>query len=96
MIENYLVHVTKTDKTKIYWAGSKKRPRDLARLGRFLSLTLAIGLDVLFEPQETVGLHRTGKKRKKTIVTVAGRASRNPALFRGKIRDTCAQRSKSG
>ncbi len=58
-IENYLVRVTRIDKARFTGLQVKKDPGILAGVGRFYTDDPGYRPDVLFEPQETMGLHRT-------------------------------------
>ncbi len=97
LIGNYLVHVTRTEMTKFTGIEVKKDPGVFLVWAGFILLTLAIGLTFYSSHRKLWVCIEADKKRKKTIVTVAGRASRNPEFFEEKfkhLRTTLEKRLK--
>ena len=84
-IENYLVRVTRTDKARFTGLQVKKDPGIWLVWAGFTLMTLAIGLTFYSSHRKLWVCIEPDKKRKKTIVTLAGRASRNAQAFEEKF-----------
>jgi len=84
-IENYLVRVTQTDKARFTGLQVKKDPGIWLVWAGFTLMTLAIGLTFYSSHRKLWVCIEPDKKRKKTIVTLAGRASRNEQVFKEKF-----------
>jgi cytochrome c biogenesis protein len=80
-IENYLVRVTRTDKARFTGLQVKKDPGIWLVWTGFTLMTLAIGLTFYSSHRKLWVCIEPDKKRKRTIVTLAGRASRNAQAF---------------
>jgi len=80
-IENYLVRVTKTDKAKFTGLQVKKDPGIWLVWAGFTLMTLAIGLTFYSSHRKLWVCIEPDKKRNKTVVTLAGRTSRNAQAF---------------
>ena len=97
-IENYLVHVSKVEKSSYTGIEVKKDPGVWLVWIGFTMLTLAIGLTFYSSHKKLWVRIERDEKRKKTIVTLAGRASRDPQLLEEKfaqMRATLEQRLKN-
>jgi len=84
-IENYLVRVTRIDKARFTGLQVKKDPGIWLVWAGFTLMTLAIGLTFYSSHRKLWVCIEPDKKRKKTIVTLAGRASRNAQAFEEKF-----------
>ncbi len=84
-IENYLVRVTQTDKARFTGLEVKKDPGIWLVWAGFTLMTLAIGLTFYSSHRKLWVCIEPDKKRKKTIVTLAGRTSRNSQAFEEKF-----------
>jgi cytochrome c biogenesis protein len=84
-IENYLVRVTQTDKAKFTGLEVKKDPGIWLVWAGFLLMTLAIGLTFYSSHRKLWVCIEPGKGGNKTIVTLAGRASRDAQAFKEKF-----------
>jgi cytochrome c biogenesis protein len=80
-IENYLVRVTQTDKARFTGLQVKKDPGIWLVWAGFTLMTLAIGLTFYSSHRKLWVCIEPDKKSRKTIVTFAGRASRNTQAF---------------
>ncbi|MGO9021783.1 MAG: cytochrome c biogenesis protein ResB [Syntrophobacteraceae bacterium] len=80
-IENYLVRVTKTDKAKFTGLQVKKDPGIWLVWAGFTLMTLAIGLTFYSSHRKLWVCIEPDKKGNKSIVTLAGRTSRNAQAF---------------
>ncbi|MDR3567233.1 MAG: cytochrome c biogenesis protein ResB [Syntrophobacteraceae bacterium] len=85
LIGNYLVHVTRAEKTRFTGIEVKKDPGVWLVWVGFILLTVAIGLTFYSSHKKLWVCIEPDEKRKKTIVTLAGRANRNPHLFEEKF-----------
>ncbi len=90
-IENYLVRVTKTDKARFTGLQVKKDPGIWLVWAGFTLMTLAIGLTFYSSHRKLWVCIEPDKKGKKTIVTLAGRASRNAQAFEEQFEALCAE-----
>jgi cytochrome c biogenesis protein len=84
-IENYLVRVTKTDKARFTGLEVKKDPGIWLVWAGFTLMTLAIGLTFYSSHRKLWVCIEPDKKGKKTIIALAGRASRNTQAFEEKF-----------
>ena len=84
-IENYLVRVTQTDKARFTGLQVKKDPGIWLVWAGFTLMTLAIGLTFYSSHRKLWVCIEPDKKREKSIVTLAGRASRNAQAFEEKF-----------
>lgn len=84
-IENYLVRVTQTDRARFTGLQVKKDPGVWLVWAGFTLMTLAIGLTFYSSHRKLWVCIEPDKKREKTIVTLAGRASRNAQAFEEKF-----------
>jgi cytochrome c biogenesis protein len=84
-IENYLVRVTQTDKARYTGLEVKKDPGIWLVWAGFSLMTLAIGLTFYSSHRKLWVCIEPDKTGKKTIVTLAGRSSRNPQAFEEKF-----------
>ena len=80
-IENYLVRVTRIDKARFTGLQVKKDPGIWLVWAGFTLMTLAIGLTFYSSHRKLWVCIEPDKKGNKTIVTLAGRASRNAQAF---------------
>jgi cytochrome c biogenesis protein len=85
LIGNYLVRVTGVVKTQYTGIEVKKDPGVWLVWVGFILLTLAIGLTFYASHKKLWVCIESDEKRKRTIVTIAGRANRNPHLFEEKF-----------
>lgn len=96
-IENYLVRVTRTDKARFTGLEVKKDPGIWLVWAGFTFMTLAIGL-TFYSSHRKLWICIEPDKKGKTIVTLAGRASRNAQAFEEKfeaLSETIEKRLKS-
>jgi cytochrome c biogenesis protein len=84
-IENYLVRVNQTDKARFTGLQVKKDPGIWLVWAGFTLMTLAIGLTFYSSHRKLWVCIEPDKKSGKTIVTLAGRANRNPQAFEEKF-----------
>jgi cytochrome c biogenesis protein len=84
-IENYMVRVTQMDKTTYTGLEIKKDPGVWLVWAGFVLMTLSIGLTFYSSHRKLWVSIEADKKRGKTIVTLAGRASRNSQEFEEKF-----------
>ncbi|HIJ75380.1 MAG TPA: cytochrome c biogenesis protein ResB [Deltaproteobacteria bacterium] len=84
-IENYLVRVTQTDRARFTGLQVKKDPGIWVVWAGFTLMTLAIGLTFYSSHRKLWVCIEPDKKSGKTIVTLAGRASRNVQVFEEKF-----------
>ncbi|HYA42108.1 MAG TPA: cytochrome c biogenesis protein ResB [Syntrophobacteraceae bacterium] len=84
-IENYLVRVTRTDKASFTGLEVKKDPGIWLVWAGFALMTLAIGLTFYSSHRKLWVCVETDKTGEETIVTVAGRTSRNQQAFEEKF-----------
>ncbi len=89
-IENYLVRVTRIDKARFTGLQVKKDPGIWLVWAGFTLMTLAIGLTFYSSHRKLWVCIEPDKKKNKTIVTLAGRASRNAQAFEEKFEALCA------
>jgi cytochrome c biogenesis protein len=87
VIGKYQVHVTKAQTTWFTGLEVKKDPGVWLVWGGFILLTLAIGLTFYSSHKKLWVCIEPDEKKKKTIVTFAGRASRNPQVFEEKFKE---------
>jgi len=80
-IENYMVRVTKTDEARFTGLEVKKDPGIWLVWAGFTLMTLAIGLTFYSSHRKLWVCIEPDKKGKKTIIALAGRASRNTQAF---------------
>jgi len=98
-IENYLVRVTQTDKARFTGLEVKKDPGVWLVWAGFALMTLAIGLTFYSSHRKLWICIETDKTGEKTIVTLAGRTSRNQQTFEEKfeaLRSMIERQLKSG
>ncbi|MGC9195406.1 MAG: cytochrome c biogenesis protein ResB [Syntrophobacteraceae bacterium] len=86
VIGKYQVRVTKAQTTWFTGLEVKKDPGVWLVWGGFILLTLAIGLTFYSSHKKLWVCIEPDEKKKKTIVTFAGRASRNPQVFEEKFK----------
>jgi cytochrome c biogenesis protein len=84
-IENYLVRVTQTDTARFTGLQVKKDPGIWVVWAGFTLMTMAIGLTFYSSHRKLWVCIEPDKKSGKTIVTLAGRASRNAQAFEEKF-----------
>ena len=97
IIGNYLVHVTKTVKASFTGIEVKEDPGVFLVWAGFILLTCAIGLTFYSSHKKLWVCIEPGEKGRKTIVTLAGKATRDPQFFEEKfqhLRKTLEQRLK--
>ncbi len=90
-IENYLVRVTRTDTARFTGLEVKKDPGIWLVWAGFTLMTLAIGLTFYSSHRKLWVCIEPDKKGMKTIVTLAGRTSRNAQEFEEKFEALCTR-----
>ncbi len=90
-IENYQVRVVRIDKERFTGLEVKKDPGVWLVWAGFILMTAGIGLTFYSSHRKLWVCIEPDKKMKKSIVTLAGRASRNTPAFEEKFRALCAR-----
>ena len=90
-IENYQVRVVRIDKERFTGLEVKKDPGIWLVWAGFILMTVGIGLTFYSSHRKLWVCIEPDKKMKKSIVTLAGRASRNTPAFEEKFRALCAR-----
>lgn len=86
-IGNYLVHVSKASRTYFTGIEVKKDPGVWLVWIGFIALTLSIGLTFYSSHKKLWVCIQTDEEKKKSVLTFAGKASRNPQLFEEKFEE---------
>lgn len=87
VLDHYKVRVINTEKSSYTGLEVKKDPGVWLVWSGFILLTLAIGLTFYASHKKLWVCVEINEKKKKTIVTLAGRASRNPQFFEEKFQE---------
>ena len=90
-IENYQVRVVRIDTGRFTGLEVKKDPGIWLVWAGFILMTVGIGLTFYSSHRKLWVCVEPDKKKKKSIVTVAGRASRNAPAFEEKFRALCSR-----
>ncbi|MGO9314444.1 MAG: cytochrome c biogenesis protein ResB [Syntrophobacteraceae bacterium] len=90
-IENYQVRVSRIDTGRFTGLEIKKDPGIWLVWAGFILMTVGIGLTFYSSHRKLWVCVEPDKKRKKSIITLAGRASRNAPAFEEKFRALCAR-----
>jgi cytochrome c biogenesis protein len=90
-IENYQVRVVRIDKERFTGLEVKKDPGIWLVWTGFILMTVGIGLTFYSSHRKLWVCIEPDKKMKKSIVTLAGRASRNTPAYEEKFRALCAK-----
>ncbi len=90
-IQNYQVKVVRTDKARYTGLQVKKDPGILLVWAGFTFMIIGIGLTFYSSHRKLWVCVEPDKKGEKTIVTVAGRPSRNAPAFGEKFDELCAR-----
>ena len=93
-IENYQVRVVRIDTARYTGLDVKKDPGIWLVWAGFILMTVGIGLTFYSSHRKLWVCVEQDKKRKKSIVTLAGRASRNAQAFEEKFRALCGRLEK--
>jgi cytochrome c biogenesis protein len=90
-IENYQVRVVRIDTGRFTGLEVKKDPGIWLVWAGFILMTVGIGLTFYSSHRKLWVCVEPDKKRKKSIITVAGRASRNAPAFEEKFMALCSR-----